>query len=63
MAGTVGEPVSTDRPLVDRSYGFALMLQFKDLAAHDAYQADPIHEAFHSRCQNYWERVLVYDFV
>ena len=60
--GTVGVPADTDRPPVVRSYSFALMLRFRDLAAHDAYQVDPIHNAFHARCQKYWTKVVVYDF-
>lgn len=61
--GTVGVPAATDRPVIERSYSYALMLKFKDLAAHDAYQIDPIHNAFHARCVRYWTKVVVYDFV
>lgn len=61
--GSVGVPASTDRPLIERSYSFALMLRFKDLAAHDTYQIDPIHNTFHARCLKYWTKVVVYDFV
>jgi hypothetical protein len=61
--GSVGVPAGTDRPVVERSYAFALSLRFKDLAAHDAYQVDPIHDAFHARCMKYWSKVVVYDFV
>src|SRR5436305_12589598 len=60
-AGSVGTPAATDRPLVDRTYTFGLTLRFADLAAHDAYQVDPIHRAFHSRCVKYWTKVAVYD--
>jgi len=60
--GWVGTASATDRKVVDRSYTFALCLRFKDVAAHDAYQIDPIHDAFHARCSNYWRKVLVYDF-
>jgi Stress responsive A/B Barrel Domain len=59
-AGTAS--ATTLRKAVDRSYTFALSLRFKDLAAHDAYQTDPIHDAFHARCEKYWKRVVVYDF-
>ena len=61
-AGWVGAPAATDRAVVDRSYAFALTLRFADLAAHDAYQVHPIHDAFHARCERYWKKVLVYDF-
>lgn len=60
-AGWVGTPAATTRPVIDRSYAFALTLRFKDLAAHDAYQVDPVHDAFHARCEKYWTKVLVYD--
>lgn len=60
--GWVGTPAATDRKVVDRSYAFALLLRFKDVAAHDAYQVDPIHDAFHARCSKYWAKVVVYDF-
>ena len=61
-AGWVGTPAATpDRSVVDGSYAFALTLRFESLAAHDAYQTDPIHDAFHERCAKYWKKVAVYD--
>lgn len=60
--GWVGTASATNRKVVDRSYTFALLLRFDDLAAHDAYQVHPIHDAFHSRCVKYWKKVVVYDF-
>ena len=60
-AGWVGTPSATNRAVVDRSYTFGLTVRFEDLAAHDAYQVDPIHDAFHARCVRYWTRVAVYD--
>ena len=62
LDGSVGVPASPNRPVVERSYSFALMLRFADVAAHDAYQVHPTHEAFHTRCKAYWDRVVVYDF-
>ena len=60
--GWVGTPSATNRPVIDRSYTFALTLRFENLEAHDKYQVDPIHDAFHDRCAKYWTKVLVYDF-
>ena len=37
--GRLGIAAATNRKVVDRSYTFALSLRFKDMAAHDAYQA------------------------
>jgi hypothetical protein len=59
--GWVGTPSGTNRAVVDRSYTFGLTVRFDDLAAHDAYQIDPIHDAFHARCVKYWTKVAVYD--
>lgn len=62
-SGWVGSPAATaERPVIDRSYAFALTLRFADMASHDAYQTDPVHDAFHARCAKYWKRVVVYDY-
>jgi Stress responsive A/B Barrel Domain len=58
----IGAPAATPRrPLIDSSYSYALVLIFKDLAAHDAYQIDPIHVAFNDSCRELWARVQIYD--
>jgi hypothetical protein len=58
----IGTPAATDkRPVVDDSYSFALTVLLKDIAAHDAYQADPIHLAFVASCKDLWTRVQIYD--
>jgi len=59
----VGAPAATaDRPVIDRSYAVGLTVICRDVAAHDAYQADPIHLAFVARFQSCWTRVQIYDF-
>jgi hypothetical protein len=63
LGGTAGVPASTDRPVVERSYSYGLVLTFADRAGHDAYQVDPIHDEFHRTCSPYWTKVLVYDVV
>ncbi len=58
----VGTPAATvKRPIIDDSYGVALTVVCKDVAAHDAYQIDPIHLAFVERCNGCWTRVQIYD--
>ncbi len=58
----VGTPARTlDRPIIDKSFSVALTLVCKDVAAHDAYQVDPIHEAFVNTFKTYWSRVQIYD--
>ena len=57
----VGTPIPSDRPVVDKSYDFALTVICKDAKALEAYQADPIHRAFAEANRPRWERNLVYD--
>ena len=58
----VGTPAATaHRPVIDASYSVALTVVCRDVAAHDAYQVDPLHVAFVENCKRYWDRVLIYD--
>jgi hypothetical protein len=58
----VGVPAAIpERSVTDRSFDVALTIFFKDGAAHDAYQVDPIHLAFVERNRAAWARVQVYD--
>lgn len=59
--GDVGRPAATDRPVIERSYSYSLLLVFEDHAAHDAYQPHPVHKAFVESCSHLWERVHIYD--
>lgn len=57
----VGTPAATDRPVIDRSYDYALTVIFTDIDAHDAYQSDPIHKDFLNNCAKMFEKVVIYD--
>ncbi len=58
----VGRPAMTEkRPIIDSSYSVALTVICKDVAAHDAYQVDPIHLEFIAACKTFWHRVQIYD--
>lgn len=58
----LGRPASTTkRPVIDDSYTFCLTVVLKDVAAHDAYQEDPLHLEFIKKCSHMWERVKIYD--
>lgn len=57
----VGTPADTDRPVIDKSYDIGLTVLLKDMAAHDAYQVDPIHRDFVEKFGDDWERVIIYD--
>ena len=57
----VGTPSATgDRPVIDASYSYCLTVILKDVAAHDAYQIDPIHTEF-LKNKDLWEKVKIYD--
>lgn len=58
----VGSPAETAaRPVIDSSYDICLTVLLQDIAAHDAYQADPIHQEFIATFKDSWEAVKVYD--
>lgn len=58
----VGTPSETpERPVIDSSYDFCLTVILKDIPAHDAYQADPLHQAFISNFKDFWDSVKIYD--
>jgi hypothetical protein len=63
LHGHVGTPADTNRPIIERSYSYALVLFFADKAAHDAYQAHPVHDRFREQCATLWRKVLIYDSV
>ena len=58
----MGEPAGTPpRPIIDRSYDLGLTVVLEDVAAHDAYQVDPIHLKFVEDCGHLWDHVQIYD--
>jgi len=59
----IGTPAATDRPIIDHSYSYALILVFKDKKAHDEYQVDPVHDAFRKYSTDMCAKVLIYDAV
>lgn len=59
----VGTPAPTDRPIIDRSYSYALVLFFDDKADHDVYQEHAVHDAFRDNCSTFWTKVQIYDSV
>jgi Stress responsive A/B Barrel Domain len=59
--GWVGKPAATDRPVIDRTYSYGLVVVFDDEAGHDAYQVHPIHDAFRE-LHDMWTAVKIYDF-
>ena len=63
VLSNVGKPAGTDRPVIDTSYSYALLLVFKDRENQDAYQVHPTHEHFVDTCKHLWDKVWIYDSV
>lgn len=59
----VGKPAATDRPVIDRSYSYSLVVVFDDAAGEAAYQTHPTHDAFRETCGSFWTRVQIYDSI
>ena len=59
----IGTPAPIDRPVVDISYTFSLLIVFNDLSGHDTYQVHPLHQAFLDSFRSLFEKVVIYDSV
>jgi hypothetical protein len=59
----LGSPASTDRPIIDTSYTYALVVTFDNKEKHDAYQIEKGHLQFIEECNGFWDKVLIYDSV
>ena len=59
----VGTPASTDRPVIDRTYSYALVVGCDDEAALERYRGHALHKAFGERVAECWDRQIVYDSV
>lgn len=58
-----GKPAGTPREVVDNSYTYAWIVDFKTSEDQDAYQVDPIHQKFIDESQHLWTKVQVYDTI
>ena len=59
----IGTPAATDRPVIDNTWTYSLVLGFKDKEAQDKYQEEEVHKKFIEEAGDLWEKVLVYDSV
>lgn len=57
----IGTPAPIERPVVDTTYTFSLMIVFDDLAGHDIYQIHAIHKTFLDNFRAMFEKVIIYD--
>ena len=59
----VGVPAPTDRPIIERSYSYALIVAFDGQEGHDQYQIHETHDKFRDNCSAYWKKVLIFDSI
>jgi hypothetical protein len=55
-----GKPAGSD-PMADRSFDYSIVLDLGDAAGHEAFQADPAHQAIRDSVGASWDRILIYD--
>jgi hypothetical protein len=56
-----GAPAKGGEAIADRSCSHGLVLDLGDAAGHDAFQADPAHQAIRDRIGASWDRIVIYD--
>jgi hypothetical protein len=59
----IGVPAPTNRPIIERGYSYALVVQFDDEAGQEYYQRVDVHERFRQSCSSFWSKVVIYDSV
>jgi len=57
----LGRPASTNRPIIDTTYTYCLLVTFDSKADHDLYQEDVAHKQFIKESEHLWTRVQIYD--
>lgn len=57
----IGTPAATDRPVIDNTYTFSMVMAFNSKADQDIYQEHAAHVAFVEKAQHMWSKVQVYD--
>ena len=57
----LGLPAATDRPVIDNTYTYCMILTFASKEEQDKYQAEDVHKTFIKESEHLWEKVLVYD--
>ena len=59
----IGTPAGTDRPVIDNSWTFSLILSFDSKKEQDKYQEHQLHKDFIANASSLWDKVLVYDSI
>ena len=56
-----GKPSATDRPIIDRTYDYALTVVFDNKEDHDIYREHKIHDVFRDNFSRFFLKVQIYD--
>jgi hypothetical protein len=59
----IGTPADTDRPVIDNTWSFSLILSFDSKREHDEYQEHQLHKDFIANASSLWKKVQVYDSI
>jgi hypothetical protein len=59
----LGKPAATNRPVIESSYSYGMVLVFDDAEGEETYQKHPIHDTFREKCGSFWTTVRVFDSV
>lgn len=63
LAMSVGEPLPSERPIVDSSFDVGLVIRFESKAAMNAYEKNPIHvKAANEVLKPAAKKIVVYDW-
>ncbi|WP_375587574.1 Dabb family protein [Flagellimonas aurea] len=57
----IGKPPKAIREVVDDSFTYSLILSFESAEDQAAYQDEAAHKVFIEECEDFWEKVIVYD--
>ncbi|MEM0970672.1 MAG: Dabb family protein, partial [Verrucomicrobiota bacterium] len=53
--------LTPERPVTHNTFDYSLFLEFPDVAAHNAYQVHPEHDAFVEQFKDWFGEVRVFD--
>jgi len=58
-----GAPANTNRPVIDNTYTYCMILTFTSKEEQDKYQDEAGHKKFISESEGLWGKVIVFDSI
>jgi hypothetical protein len=59
----LGKPASTNRPIIDNSYTYCLIVTFESEEDQEKYQEEMVHKEFVEKYKEHWSKLLIYDSI